>query len=264
MGAVNRSNRGLSLLETVIGFFLLVLIILGALRLFDAGLYYSSLAQQNAVAVRIAQRTLDEIRVWAQTPTAGGLQYDDWGFWSGYNQQDPDEPGYRVTVQVADQELKSPSSRMEESYPLLEQKLLQSSCKRVEIRVSWRGGQREFVLHSLVAEPGRPLPITVEVSAVGGSPNLNPEETADFVARALDAQGGVIEDVFFHWNVRPGPTNGAIEQSRTGQTARFVHAVRLPNLPTLYTRGDAVVEASTVYHGRPVRGESRPFQLNTP
>lgn len=241
----------------------MVLLMIGSLRLFDAGLYYSSQAQQNALAVRIAQSTLSEIRIWARTPNGGGLAYDDWSPWSGYDQPHPEESGYRIRVRVADRELKSPSSQLEESFPLLEQKVLAESCKLVEIRVSWKSGEREFILTSLVADPPRPLPITVQVEPAAGSPpTLARDASADFRARAVDAKNNEIKDVFFHWNVKPGQTHGGIVAQRTGSSATFTHAVVIPNRPTLYTAGAANVEASTVYHGRPTRGESDPFTLN--
>ena len=241
----------------------MVLLMVGSLRLFDAGLYYSSQAQQNALAVRIAQSTLSEIRIWARTPTGSGLQYDDWSTWSGYDQLHPEESGYRVRVRVADRELKSPSSQLEEAFPLAEQKLLAESCKLVEVRVSWKSDQREYTLTSLVAEPARPLPITIQVDPTSGSPpTLARDASADFRARALDAEGNEIKDVFFHWNVKPGQTHGGIVAQRAGREATFTHAVVIPNRPNLYTNGPANLEASTVYHGRPTKGESAPFTLN--
>lgn len=259
---VCRKKRGLSLLETVIGLFLMVLLMLGSLRLFDAGLYYSSQAQQSVTAVRVAQNVLQEIRIWARTPTAGGLEWDDWSYWDGYDAMDATESGYRVRVSVVDRELKSPSAEMEESFPLGEQKILADSCKTVEILVSWSDDSKEYTLTSLVSEPARPLPITVEVTPVGALAALNRDATADFRVRALDADGVVIDDLFFEWNVKPSTTNGGITQTRSGETSTFIHAVAVPNLPTLYTQGNCVVEASTIYHGRPAKGESDPFVLN--
>ena len=70
-----------------------------------------------------------------------------------------------------------------------------------------------------------------------------------------------VPDVFFKWGVNPGETNGAIDPERHGQKATFVHQVRIANLPNLYTDGSAVIQANTVYHGRPAIGDSDPFTL---
>lgn len=238
------------------------MMLLGSLRLFDAGLFYSAQAQQQTTAVRVAQKVLREIRAWAREPAGAGLNFDDWSTWNGYDQPDPDHSGFRVRVNVADRELKSPCTEMENSYPLDQQKRLLSSYKTVEILVSWSNDQREFKLVSLVGDPARPLPISIDVKPEsGGPPTLNRDDPATFLAAAVDAGGNPIPDVFFKWGVKPGETNGAIDPERHGQKATFVHQVRIANLPNLYTDGSAVIQANTVYHGRPAIGDSDPFTL---
>lgn len=247
------------MLESVIGFFLLAMVMLGVLRMVDYALFYSSQAQQKAVAVRVAQRTLNDIRIWAAVPASPGLNYDDWSSWNGHDQSDPIDSGYRVRVTVADQVLQSPCSELELARPVADRRVMSSSCKLVEILVSWAYDRKEYRLVSLVAEPARPLPATIAVS--GGGSSVAPDGTAAFTATAYDAGGVEIKDVFFDFSMKPGPGNGTLAPARTGANVTFTNRIDQPNQPPIYTVGPAVVEATTVYHGETMKGESGAFTL---
>jgi hypothetical protein len=249
-------------LETVIGFFLLLMLFLGALRMFDAGLFYSAKAQKKAAAVAVAQRVLSEMKVYARSHTGSGLGFDDWSSWDGLDQLDSEAPEFRVRVTVKDQILKSPSTQLENSYPIANQKLLSDSYKTVEIRISWSEDSQNYTLPALIGEPTRPLPITVSVAPTSGSsPTLAQDSSAAFEATAFDADGTEVKDCAFQWEVKPGDTNGRMEAQRPTNTSTFTHQIAVPNMPNLYTTGPAAVRAYVTYHGTIYEGKSTPFTL---
>lgn len=253
-----RANRGLTMMETVLGLFLLV-----SAFTFVAGLYNHSLGhlqkvERNAYAAQFSRSVFSELRAWAREP---GNYLGSWPT----TLTDPDYPGFEARLTVSDVELMSACTDFESTIPSPQQVLMTSSCRRVQAQILFEGSQ-VFTVTSLIKEPERtPSDTTpVVVSARGALPTpLDREATIEFEARLLDESGAEIPDVHFSWSVEPIDGNATIKEvARNGTVATFENVYILRRGSRIFTGGKCKVAASVQYFGETYRGTSEEIELS--
>ncbi len=247
--------------------FLLVFAMLISTKLLDTGLRHLSKIDKQAMATKLAEKSMAELRVWVRTST-GESQYNfDKNSWaSGIPSEDPDFPGLRVSLVEAPEVLYSPCSEFEKPYIALgTERALNSSARRVKIVVEeYPPSDFKVELTSLIADPTRHL-AKVEMSLL--SPSVpDPFEPAtdlanpaansfvEFEAKGYYSDGKVVPDLMFDWYTIPLGGTGTVIPSRDGRRAKFVNGVVVaPAGPTLSTAGSAALAVHGQYrgHGQP-------------
>jgi hypothetical protein len=251
--------------ETIISIFLLVTAILMSGALMQASFQYQKMSKQRVEASAIAESTLDEIRAWANTMSAGRYNYNsDWSPYRGASRQDQ---GYRVLIDSRPDSVRlaSPCNALEAVHGA-NGRFLDSSVVPVEVRVEW--GSSDFVsLLTYIGEPARRT-ASVDVQQTGGS--LAPNGFSEFSAQAVDANGDTIEDMMFRWYVQPvGATPGmgslnppwggqlnppTASGPRDGRSSSLKNSFRQVDGAWVVVGGDISVQAVTFGHGREVTG----------
>lgn len=248
--------RGLSLAETVIALFVLVVACLGCVQMFHVGLRSGALTEKRSVAAFLANKRLTQLQVWAKDPS-------HFSSWSGYpNGPDADFPDYGLQTTVSDYTAFSPCSGVQGSPA----RQLQRSLKRVQVDVSYPPftSADHLKVVSLIGEPPHSLAgltVVVDDSAIS-----NPVPPAPFSqnlsAQVRDGSNTVIRDMMFDWYVDPGSGNGVVQSADDGINASFRNEVLLPLGSAPNPPGSSCsVEAWARYMGRPVRGSSGVINL---
>lgn len=261
MRTLNR--KALTLAEAIVSFFLLTGAFLVVIGLFHWGLRYASQAQSQQKAVVVAENKLTEVRAWARTPKATGFNFDDWTVYQNNTAVDPQYPEYTVNVQAQAQPVTTPCTLFEAPYAAAaDQRILKTSVMKVQVTVSW-GTSRNIRLVTMVADPTRELRTNnpVVISEISAAAPLGRDLTAEYSVYGYDNHDNVIRDLIFRWNTKLGAANGAVSQRRDGSLGNVTNHIQLPLQPTLYTGGDLVLQARTVYRGNPALGESQPLAL---
>lgn len=236
-------KRGLSLIETISAIFLLLLAMLLTFQLFHVGMQYFRRVEERTVALTLADQRLEEVRNWSLTQNN----------WSGPpNGQNPAYPGYQYQVILEDARLASPSLELDTNFT--QKRELTETAKKVTVRVSWPRGQVET--HSLLVDRGNrgwdsSQPIRINIS--GGVPAVVTASTSiSMTAKAYDASGAELKDMFFTWYVEPQPPDGAlgtVTASRDGRSATFVNQAVQPDGSTGPSTGQCQVAVRAVYEG---------------
>ena len=266
-----RSRRGLTLAEAIIGLFLLTFGILVATRLFDAGLQHQASIERRALATKLAEKSMAQLRVWARTsipPNSVSSSYNfDAASWSpAVPSTDPDYPGFQVSVRTSAVTLYSPCSEFEQPYTAAgTARDMTRSARSVKILVTDPSNARFSVeLVSWVTDPARHL-AEVTMTAVGGTipavfepagdlANPAPGSFVEFEAKGHYADGAEVPDLFFDWYTVPLGGNGTVFPARDGRSARFVNGVKLTSAAApISTAGQVCFVAHGQYrgHGQP-------------
>lgn len=253
-------RRGISLLEAVVGLFLLVCAVLAVIVLVHSGLRHTARTQRLELATQIAERKLEEMRAWAASRQGAGYGFDDWSSHTGPARPDPVDPRFQVQVNVRPWTLAANSSAIESLYPAAEQIRLSRSALEVRVTVD------RVSLTALIGEPDRgvrasPIELTPEVAP---PPMLPRDASLTWRAEAYDADNRPLRDVTFQWYVRPGTGNGNLQQTRDGRTCVFTNRLDREVGPPIYTGGQVVLEARARYFGRELLGQSISFALQGP
>lgn len=266
------TQTAMSLTETVIATFLLV-----AGFLMIGALYFSSLRQQSKVdaailASIIAEKALEDVRAWAQTPANFDALETIYSPYNGTDQGFTIEVEARAAVPIS-----SPCSQLESAFPAGQQRRMTASFKPLQVRVRQSG--QVLTLDTLLGDPPRqprdPLPVQVSSAApVPALPAvLNRDAGIDFAASLLDSSGAPIPDVFFTWTLAPITGNGMFTVSpRDGRTQTFTHRMMLPDGAFAYAPGVpnatgpddpsmARISANCTYRGREYSGDSPQIPL---
>lgn len=240
--------RGLSLAELVVSFFLLSAGIIVVAQLFHTSLRRNANAGQTARAAMVAQAKLAEIRQWAAARSGGAYNFDNWGPYTNQTTTDPDEPIFTVNVRSADAPIGSLSTTLESTQT--EKVTLTRSLRKVEITVTWSGGQ-SYKLVTLVGDPTRQLAANpVQVQAAGLANPLAAGATVDYQARLLDVNNQPVPDLGFQWSVEPGTGDGTLEWiHRDHRSSRFINRYTLKDGTQIQVPGTCWVRASTYYGG---------------
>ena len=249
-------RRGLSLAETVVALFVLVVACLGCVQMFHFGLRSGSVTEKRSVAAFLANKRLTQLQVWAKDPT-------HFSSWSGFpNGADADFPDYGLQTTVSDYTAFSPCSGVQGSTV----RQLTKSLKRVQIDVSYPPftAADHLKVVSLIGEPPHPLAgltVLVDDSAIS-----NPVPPAPFTqnlsAQVRDGSNTVIQDMMFDWYVDPDTGNGNIVPAADGKNASFSNEILTPLGSTPNTSGTSCsVEAWARYMGRPIGANSGAIHL---
>ena len=255
----------MTLVETVIALFLLVvgMVLIGTL--FLSGLRYCARIEKRALATLIAEKKLASLRAWARKPNPGGFNYDDWSSVDGQQGADPDEGNFVVRVTAHPRDLKSAATSLEDGQDPAKRRLMPGSAMEVCVSV-WEASDPAQVtrLWSLIGEPERPFdPIApLTVTPLGPVPALMAyDDELSFNVKAVDSAGKDLKDIFFSWYVLPRGGNGTIkQQSRDGKNSTFIHRITilppgdLPPGIVLHAGGTVDVVARAVYRGRELEG----------
>ena len=250
------TRRGLSLAETVIALFVLVVACLGCVQMFHVGLRSGSVTEKRSVAAFLANKRLTQLQVWAKDAT-------HFSTWSGYpNGADADFPDYGLQTTVSDYTAFSPCSGVQGTTA----RQLLKSLKRVQIDVSYPPFTTADHLRvvSLIGEPPHSLTgLTVLVDDSALSNPVPPPPTAQTLsAQVRDGSNTVIQDMMFDWYVDPATGNGHLSPDDDGKSARFSNEVLLPLGSSPNTPGSTCsVEAWARYMGRPVGANSGVIHL---
>lgn len=241
--------RGLSLIEVIAASYLMLscLVVFGSLLLTSTR--YGHLHQGSSQALDIAERHLEEVRRQARSAESGRYGFDTLA--SQTARPDDHAPAYQVSHRIEDWTTYSPCNSMEQVQDPSTRRLLSSSLKRVEISVTWSGGEYELV--SLIGDPRRELQASdaVEVSSIGPLPtSLRPDETVDFQARLLDRYGHPVPDAFFVWNPSPLAVPVEVLPAREGRRCTLRNRMKLGPEPASYPGGRASVMVEGYYSGR--------------
>ncbi|MEW6284181.1 MAG: hypothetical protein AB1758_36545, partial [Candidatus Eremiobacterota bacterium] len=149
------SRRALSLLETTVALFLLLVIVLLVVRLYHTALRYAMESERLVLATRFAEKVQARVKAWAADPDNFR---STWTSWSSVT--DPDYPGMLARVERGEATLLSPCTSVETMFAPGERRL---SRTVVSVRVSVRAGTRDVRLHTYLAEPRR-TPDRIEVT----------------------------------------------------------------------------------------------------
>jgi Tfp pilus assembly protein PilV len=270
---VKRYRAGLTLAETVIGLFLLTFGILVSIRLFDAGLQHQATVERRALATKLAEKSMAQLRAWVRTsipPNSVSSSYNfDAASWApAVPATDPDYPGFTVAVRTTNLTLYSPCSEFEQPYTGLgTARDMTRSARSVKIAVTDPTNSRFSVeLVSWVADPSRHLDRVSMTNLSGSIPaefepavdlaNPAPGSWVEFEAKGHYADGGEVPDLMFDWYTVPLGGNGTVVPARDGRTARFINGVQMTNSsPPISTAG----AVAFVVHGQ-YRGHGQPPQ----
>lgn len=246
---VGTSARGLSLLETLIALFIIVVALLMMTQLMHTSLRRGNASEQRLRAALCAQETLEEIRLWAANP-------DNFeSTWSTYDNQtliDPIFPEMQIRTTVADRVVATPSKLLEDDFPIAEQRLLEEACKRVTVECRWGNGPKDALeLVTLVSAPPRAFRTTdpIEITPTAGS--LEKDESASFTARAFDDRGQEIKGITFHWYILPKTGNATlVAQTRDGRESTIGHwLLALDGVTRVYATGQCDLVVRARYNG---------------
>jgi len=217
-------RKGLSLAETVVASFLLLIGFLVVARLFHTSLRYQEWIDSVNLATVVGEETLESVRAWAQQP-ANFLTLE-----TTYNPQVLQRDGMQVEIQAGPAvTMASPSNEMEQAFPLNQRRLMKKSFKPVQVTVVWQ--RDRIVLHSLLGDPPHEPrvgnPVTVNIAGT----NPRAKDSRSLMSASLyDTSNNEIPDVFFHWSQEPIDGRGALENIyRDGTGGEFVHKMMKPD-----------------------------------
>jgi hypothetical protein len=267
LDTVRSQRKGLSLAETIIGLFLLIFGMLISTKLLDTGLRHLSKIDKQAMATKLAEKSMAELRLWVRTSTGPSTYNFDQVSWAaGVPTSDPDFPGYKVSLVETPQILYSPCSEFEKPYiGLGTERALNSSARVVKVVVEdSSGGSFKVELTSLIADPTRHLAkvkMTLVSSAIpdpfeqaGDLANPVANSFVEFEAKGLYSDGKEVPDLMFDWYTIPLGGTGTVVPDRDGRKAKFINGVVVaPAGPTVSTSGSAALAVHGQYrgHGQP-------------
>lgn len=251
---VGARTRGLSLLETIIAMFLFTAGAALVAGLFHTALRYSSRVEDRVLAAMVAEKSLQEVREWAASPSGGVLNYNgSWSYYDGTVRPDPDHPKFVVQYEVEDHQLTSPSSSFEQLIPAGERVTV--PVKRVRATVRW--DTSELSLSTLLEEPPRRFRATNPLILTGAIPSkVKFGDTINFSVKAYAQDNLEIEGLEYEWWVESLSTYATATYTGNGETAVFEAEKTLDDGTVLASpKGECRMVVRAVY-----RGEERSIQ----
>ena len=256
----NRTERGFSLVESVVGLFILLTAFTFVATIYNHSLSHLKGIERREGATQFLSNTLEELRSWARDPA--NYSQPTWAPFT--NVVDPNFPGLEVRITTEPANLAASCDTLEQAKLPADRVSLSNSAKLVTARVFYQGNETNKV-STLISEPERtvhptdPVEVT-EISAV--TTPLAREAEIRFEAKLLAADGTVIPDVNFNWAVVPSTGNASISQvSSSGEQGTLRNSNTYYAGPVYYTGGRCKAEASTVYRGVQYIGFSNDVEL---
>ncbi|MBT9587615.1 hypothetical protein IV102_30010 [bacterium] len=282
-----KHTRGLSLLEAVFALFVLLSAFLVVINLFHSGLGHSARLEKQQMAALVADRYLEQMRLWSETRTGTTYNYETLAAVYGARSESiQDYTEFAVSTQVSPITLGSACSHFEmptpplplvnatTNFPMGSRQLPASngSAQSVHLTITWDNNSHRIDLQTYLCRPIpnpralNPIVITPQAATpyVVGSGALLPHGDTgaglNLTATAFDIDGQAIPDVFFEWDVLALQGNGTMVQSRDGSLANVTNLVQLNGSPH-FTGGNISVVVGATIHGRKVLGTFGPIEL---
>ena len=247
--------RGLSLVETIISFFLLATASLLIIALFHSGLQRSKLSQEESQARTLAQSALNNI---VSLIAQGGFRSEADLTVFNKTQTPSDYPGFTVETRAETIPLTSPSTGEESLYAPDQRRVLKESTARIEVIVTWSNGDRKFKLLYLAEESPRTLQSVAIQGPTGPIAALN---TANYKVICRDQSNRELNDLFFVWWVEPITANASISASRDTREATLTNQSRNENGNFTTSQGTCRIGVMARYKETEVIGYSAPITL---
>ena len=218
---MEKHSSGFTLIEVLIAMTVVLVVCLVIFNLFHASLRYSSKINEESMAALIAEKKIEEIRIWAYRFDKDLKIYNfqtDWTTYSPYVGLDPDDQKFRVSVKVKkggpyydrqndESSLYYPCTASEINLDY--QRKMTNSMARVQVTVSWDNNRKQFTTITCIAEPTRRL-ARVDVTNLSGSSDVPSDGTRIYKARGFDQYNNELKDITFKWSVIPSTGNGEI------------------------------------------------------
>jgi hypothetical protein len=231
-------RRASSLVETIIGGFLVLTAIAILSALVDNSLRLKANATQYSTAVLIATNKLEELRAFG---VSNG--YKDLAIFDGLKETSAMDSAFTISIEVSKRALYSPSRSLESARGV-EAKILEDSVKKVIVTVSW-GGSEDL---SVIEYFGDLYVKDIELKASIDKFRVGPNEEAKLTVVARDESGDEVEDLSFRWYVSPLGGLGTIKgYSRTGAEATYVNECRASGGRLVSYPGQCSVTVVTKY-----------------
>lgn len=224
------SGRGLSLSETVVALFLLLVATAIFFTLLNRTLHYQTRSRTQMQATWAAQRRLAQLQAGARGLGSAFYNAAAWAPLLAGPTSDPDAPGVQLQAQVADLPVDSPCSALESVFPAGNRRTVATGLKRLQVTASWgpASGQR-LVLGSLIGGPVPPVASLTVQQTSGGSP-VPHNGSIDLRAQAYDAGGQPVPDLVYLWYCKPISGSATVEPTdRMGRNGRLTHRIRRPD-----------------------------------
>lgn len=253
-----RFNSGLSLLETSVALVVLAGATLGSLALFHLGYQRQTQSSHRVLAVAVAERQLEELRLQAsERPGFQRLRNLD-----GSYRPDATDSRFEVAMLAQEMTLHSPCSTLDE---VGDPRVLESSAFQIATVVRWSRARPGIRLHTVLTEPRAPYE---RIRFAGDFSPLAREGERELTAALLDQDGQPIPGVKFQFWIRPRSAPATLNRMRDGRRARLIH--RLENTPEedsgtpapSYSEGECIVTARARYFGQVIRQDSPPLDLS--
>lgn len=231
---------GLTMLETVIGGFLILTAILILSALVDTSLRRKSSATRLQLATLVAENKLEELRALAYGTNFRSLDQR--------NGKSETISSFEVLTKIGRPQLFSPNSSIESARPDDQQKLLKDSVRQVEVWVKWgETAEERYVATTYIADlNNRQVVLKIETENTRVEHNAKQPMTVS----AKNESGQPIEDLSYQWYVRPLTGLGAIaDYSPSGDKATYINESRASGDRLVVIPGDCKVVVRAVYKG---------------
>jgi Tfp pilus assembly protein PilV len=251
-------RRGLSLIETLLAIFVLMVVFILFASLFQWVLSSSRRGDEAATAGRLASNRLAELRQWA-AQAAGPSDNFRSGDWASLSAPVEAEPGYQTSVTRIAASCYAPCTQLESLFS--QPRTMSNSCVRVRVRVQW--GSNSYDLYSQVTAPPvaphQPYDSNIQISQ-SSSGTLASGASRELTAQALDANNQPIQDLVYQWNVLPESGTGSLlDMDRNGSRVQFT------NDNPLTTNGSTLkVAVQATYRGILLQGVSTTITVDGP
>jgi len=253
-----KRRGGLSLIETVLAVFVLLVVFLIFGTLLQWVLSSSRRGDEMATAARLAENRLAELRDWSFQPNGSSDNFRA-GAWGALATPVEAESGYRTSVALVASQCYAPTTNLESAFA--NPRTMSSACKRVRVRVQW--GNQSYDLYSQLTAPPvtpkQPLSSNIQVTITGGT-TLASGASIVLTAQARDVNDSPIEDLVYQWTVLPESGTGSLaELDRNGRQVRFTN-----NNPLTVNSSTLKVAVQATYRGVVLEGVSGTITVDGP
>ncbi len=211
-----RRARGFTIMEVLCATALLLFMWLTIMCMFSLSVGLANSNRRVYQASALAEKKLEEVRVWSQTVAAGRANFLRFGSSDDpYQDASGSDPLYPFMTWSVQEEWETQATDVHQ---------LTRSARKVLVTVSWQEGTRtrSVALGGLVAEPVRPLG-SLNIAATALLVSLG--NFIDLSVTATDVNGDEIPDLTYRWTVLPHTADGVL--SVNGATSHIGPTVRL-------------------------------------
>jgi type II secretory pathway pseudopilin PulG len=245
-----RDLSGISILETIIAFFIITVAILIVTQLFHSSLRYGRVIEDRRLGALLAENKLEEVRRWASDPD----NFESaWSVYDNTTSTYPTFEKYSITTTLSAPQLLTPNSGMEVIHPVIERRTIASSTRGVTVECVWGSKQSQRLeLSTLVAAPPRDWSTSTPLVITGTAPNPLPKDgTHTFTVQGFDDDGHELTDLTFNWIVLPEDGNGVVaDSSRDGTSGTVGNWMFGPGGVKTYRPGWVQFTVVARYNGR--------------